>query len=107
MCVTPDFPFLCFGVIQLLLIELPLRASSGREETRPIIFVLSTVILSYSFLKSIISNSLPVSEQEWTKPSLNGELYINGLLDQSLESLGEQQSPSSWKPLKYARQPLH
>lgn len=103
-CISSDFPFLCFGVIQLCLIELLLTSFSGKEETWLIVFVLSTVIFNYSFLKSIISNSLATSEQGWTKLNLNGKLYVNSLLDQSL---GKHQPPLSWKLLERPREPPH
>lgn len=90
-CISSDFPFLCFSGIQLCLIELPLTSSSDREETWPIIFVLSALILSYSFITTLMSNSLPVSGQGWTKLGLNGNKYANGWVDQTLESLAEHQ----------------
>lgn len=78
--IRSEFPFFYFGVTQLVLIELPLIFISCRKETWPIIFILSTIILRYSFLEAIILNSLSVSDQLWTKLNLKGKWYINSIL---------------------------
>lgn len=103
--ISSDFPFLRFGGIQLYLIELPLTSSSDRDETWPAVFVLSSVILSCSLVKTIVSNSLPISGQGCAKLNLNGKQYKNGLLDLSLESLAEHQPPWSWKLFEHPRDP--